>query len=166
MRDEDDTIGAVLGETAETSVVSPPERFSLRAPCAKCACTAGTIQAKGQQDTVWCDNCGAWQYNAPRSETGKPVRHVKTRGGFKPAQRARILLLDGGRCVICQTTEAPLHVGHLLSVERGREQGLTDADLNDDENLAAMCEACNLGLGSTPVPIRIWARILMNRRPV
>lgn len=144
------------------------ELFQLRKPCHKCEGTDGVIREKGSQDCVYCSKCDAWQYNAPRAETGKPVRHIKTRDVLPPKQRARILIVRAnGRCEICGSggrVDQPLHVGHLISVDAGRSMGLSDDDLNSDENLAAMCAVCNLGLGSEPVTLRLATRILMARR--
>jgi 5-methylcytosine-specific restriction endonuclease McrA len=82
-----------------------------------------------------------------------------------PSVRARIIVLDGGRCALCGARggDAGLHVGHLIPVARGLEAGLTEADLNSDENLAAMCAECNLGLSDNPVPLRIAVAILRMR---
>jgi hypothetical protein len=109
---------------------------------------------------VFCD-CGLFQYNAPRVETGRAVRSVTTvHNGIGPKQRARVLMRDGNACAICHASDKPLHVGHLLSVEVGLECGLTEVELNDDENLAAMCDECNLGLSDRPVPLRLAVAIL------
>jgi hypothetical protein len=56
-----------------------------------------------------------------------------------------------------------LHVGHLLSVNEGLKQGLTDQQINDDENLAAMCAECNLGYSERPVSLRLLIAVLMAR---
>ena len=79
--------------------------------------------------------------------------------GIRP-QRARILMRDG-RCVICGSREQ-LQVGHLLPVAGGLAAGLTEAELNDDENLAAMCAECNAGLGEAP-PLWITVPLLKLR---
>jgi hypothetical protein len=36
-------------------------------------------------------------------------------------------------------------------------------DLNNDENLAAMCSECNLGLSSKPVSLRLLMSVLTAR---
>lgn len=137
---------------------------ALRAPCSACGSTNGKIIERGSQDCVYCRDCERYQYNAPRAETGKPVRHVKTRETISPAQRARILMVRAnGRCEICGTDKRELHVAHLLSLDAGLEQGLTESELNDDENLCAMCDACNLGLGKNPVPLRLAVALQMAR---
>ena len=41
--------------------------------------------------------------------------------------------------------------------------GLTEAELNDDENLAAMCAECNAGLGEAPPPLWITVPLLKLR---
>jgi len=143
---------------------APAATHQLREACRYCGGTQGRIEEKGYQDCVYCLGCDRFQYNAPRCETGKPVRHVKTREQISPSQRARILIVRAnGRCEICGTDKRELHVAHLLSIDAGREQGMSDDELNDDENLCAMCDACNLGLGKNPVPLRLAVAIQMAR---
>jgi 5-methylcytosine-specific restriction endonuclease McrA len=59
---------------------------------------------------------------------------------------------DHGRCVLCGTPD-DLTIGHLLSVADALRVGATTAELGDDANLAAMCQACNLGLGRRSVSL-------------
>lgn len=135
----------------------------LRKPCSGCDSTSGYIESKGTQDVVRCSSCERFQYNAPRTETGKRKRSVSTvHAAIKPKIRARILLRANGHCELCGAS-GELHVGHLLSVKRGLAEGMTEAELNSDENLCAMCPECNLGLGKEPVPIRFAVAILMAR---
>jgi ribonuclease HI len=47
-----------------------PEAFTMRAPCRWCGGETGTITQKSGQDCVYCV-CGRYQYNAPKSETGR-----------------------------------------------------------------------------------------------
>jgi hypothetical protein len=61
---------------------------------------------------------------------------------------------------MCHAQDKPLHAGHLLSVDVGISMGLTEVELNDDANLAAMCDECNSGVSSTPLPLRICVAIL------
>lgn len=44
--------------------------FRLRKPCQACQGKWGRLARKTGQDTVWCQGCGKYQYNAPRAETG------------------------------------------------------------------------------------------------
>ena len=81
---------------------------------------------------------------------------------IKPKKRARILIRASGRCELCGS-RTNLHVGHILSVNSGLALGLTESDLNDDENLCAMCEECNLGIGDETVPLRLAVGILRAR---
>lgn len=46
-----------------------------------------------------------------------------------------------------------LTIAHLLSIEDGLALGATVDELNSDANLAAMCEACNIGLLHGPKSI-------------
>lgn len=155
--------GAVERVGKEVNAPSPIPHV-LRDPCSACGGMTGKIIERGAQDCVYCLECERFQYNAPRAETGKPVRHVKTREAISPSQRARILIVRAnGRCEICGTDKRELHVAHLLSVSAGREAGMSDDELNHDENLCAMCDSCNLGLGKNPVPLRLAVKIAMAR---
>lgn len=138
--------------------------FSMRAPCPDCGGTDGNVTEKNGQDTVRCAACHRFCYNAPRTETGRAVRSVSTiHKAIRPQLRARILERDGFTCVLCRATETRLHVGHLISVEVGLLYGLTDAEINDEENLVAMCEECNLGYSACPIPLRTAIAILRAR---
>lgn len=141
----------------------PRQTITMRDPCARCGCASGRIQTKSGQDCVFCTGCNAFAYNAPRVETGRAVRSVSTvHSGIKPKQRARLILRANGRCELCGA-RGDLHVGHVLSVAVGLEHGLTERDLNDDENLVAACPECNLGLGAEPMPTRLLVAILRAR---
>jgi hypothetical protein len=132
----------------------------MRAPCKECNSVVGRIKPTGAQDCVFCE-CGKFQYNAPRVETGRAVRTVATvHNGVTTKQRARILLRDGNACALCHAQDKPLHAGHLLSVDVGISMGLTEVELNDDANLAAMCDECNSGVSDTPLPLRVCVAIL------
>jgi len=138
------------------------DKFTMRAPC-RCGHTLGRIVEKNGQDTVRCLACDTYCYCAPRGETGREVRNVKTRENLKPSKRADILLRDGYRCVLCQATDSILHVGHLISVDAGLRMGMTEDEVHDEENLAAMCEPCNLGIGKQPLPLTLAIRIVRAR---
>lgn len=121
-----------------------------RDPCPRCNASEAVLITKGHQDTLRCARCDRFLYNAPRTETGTKPRTVKTlRRSIRPKQQARILNRDRGRCVLCGSTE-DLTIAHLLSIEHGAELGVSERHLYDDANLAAMCEACNLGLRHGP----------------
>jgi len=65
--------------------------------------------------------------------------------------------------VLCRAENAPMHVGHVVSVDAGMAIGLSDAEINDEENLIATCEQCNLGQGAQPIPLRVAIAILRAR---
>jgi hypothetical protein len=90
-----------------------------------------------------------------------PARVKTLRRSIRPAQQSRILDRDHGRCTLCGTTE-DLTIGHLLSFQDGVRLGATRTELYSDENLAAMCEACNAGLlhGPSSVNARTYAVIV------
>jgi 5-methylcytosine-specific restriction endonuclease McrA len=135
--------------------------YVSREECPSCGTTDARILRVGTQNTVRCADCGRHLYNASKVETGELARAVQTvRKGIKPNQQARIFDRDGGRCIFCRQDDEPLTIGHLLSVEDGVALGATTAELNDDSNLAAMCEACNLGLNSRSISPRTYAIVM------
>ena len=138
------------------------EPYTMRNPCG-CGCKTGVLRTVGFQDTVKCRDCGKFQYNAPRKETGKPQMRVPMREKMSPKLRATIMVRAGSACELCHRIGLPLTVGHLLSVDAGEASGLSDDEINGEENLAAMCDACNSGLGKEPVPLRVAIAIIFNR---
>lgn len=138
--------------------------FGMRSACSQCSCWSGRIETRNGQDCVFCEECGKFQYNAPKTETGREVRRLRTRPDIKPSQRARVLDRDNGQCIICHSTNRALDVGHLVSVDEGRALGMNDGDLFSDDNLAAMCAPCNSGYGSISVSPRIVAALIRAAR--
>jgi 5-methylcytosine-specific restriction endonuclease McrA len=139
---------------------STARRHKATRPCPDCQVVDAVVIPRGGQNTVRCARCGKHTYNAPKTETGEKPRTVVTaRRGVKPGQQARVFERDGGQCVFCRATR-DLTLGHLVSVNDGVALGLSEADLNSDANLAAMCEACNLGLGRRSVLPRTYLRIM------
>ncbi|MCP3992062.1 MAG: hypothetical protein GY724_23525 [Actinomycetia bacterium] len=147
----------------QRSLDEPNSRpHTAREPCPKCQTAEARIVVRGNQNTVRCARCWRMLYNAPKTETGQRPRTVKTlRRRIKPSQQARILDRDAGRCVLCGST-ADLTIGHLLSIEDGAALGTSATELNSDGNLAAMCEACNIGLVRWPKSVnpRTYAVIM------
>jgi 5-methylcytosine-specific restriction endonuclease McrA len=139
------------------------ERYQMRKRCS-CGSGLGYLTEVGGQDIVRCLVCGRHCYNAPRTETGRAVRSVTTvHNGVKPKLRSKILERDGHRCVLCKAEDKPLHAGHVVSVEAGLAIGLSDDEINDEENLIAVCDECNLGQGSQPISLSVAIRILRAR---
>lgn len=140
------------------------ELITMRAQCKQCGSENGYVEARGGQDCVFCNGCGKHSYNRPRTESGKAKRSVSTtHAAIKPKQRRRILERANGCCEICRASNQILHVGHVVSVVDGHSVGLTDTELNGDENLIAECEECNLGNGRRTMPIRLLMAILKAR---
>lgn len=137
--------------------------YKMRAPCRVCGSEVGRIETRGGQDCVFCV-CGRLCYNAPKTETGRAPRTVTTvHNGIKPGKRSRILERANGACEICHAANRPLHVGHIVSVAEGVKAGMSDLEINSDENLAAMCEECNLGQADRPVSLRMLMAVLKAR---
>lgn len=153
--------------TAEA--VPEPQPYRMREPCKFCGePEMGTISLVNGQNVVRCGACGKAVYNAPRTETGEQQRSVSTvHAGIKPKTRFKVLMRAGGRCKLCgkpmEATDDGLHVDHLLSVEDGLALGLTEAQLNNIESLAAFCEECNLGKGRTTLPLWLMVAVIRAR---
>lgn len=135
----------------------------MRAPCPACGWGEGYVTETNGQDVIRCCRCNRWVYNRPKAESGKPQRTVRTRPEIKPSTKARILERDNYTCVMCHAVDKPLHVGHLLSVDEGKRVGASEAELFADENLAAMCEECNLGQSAATISLRLMYQILQAR---
>lgn len=148
------------------------EEFIMRKECSKCGYPSGRIETRNNQDCVFCGDCGAWQYNAPKTETGKAPRTIATtHAAVKPKAEARIMARDGFACVFCHRRDRPLQLGHLMSVKSAHDvfelgwltRPFTDQQINSEENLAAMCETCNIGLGRETVPLYLLMGIFLDR---
>lgn len=140
------------------------ELIVMRDPCRYCGNETGYVTAKSGQDCVYCDECQKHSYNRPKTESGKARRSVSTtHAAIKPKARRRILERANGCCEICRASNRTIHVGHVVSVADGHSVGLTDRELNSDENLIAECEECNLGNGRRTMPIRLLMAILKAR---
>ena len=136
--------------------------FSMREPCGNCTSSFGRIVERNGQKCVYCSACDRWVYNAPRTETGDRQRSVSTvHAAIKPKTRSHVLLRAGSRCELCGVgiDDTVMHVGHLISIEDGLKEGLTEKELNHQENLAAMCWECNLGIGKDATPLRTLLRV-------
>jgi 5-methylcytosine-specific restriction endonuclease McrA len=135
--------------------------ITMRKPC-PCGCIVGLIFTKNGQDTVRCARCNRYSHNAPRTETGRPRRSLRSRPRISPSQRARIILRDGCACVQCHGRKE-LVIGRVVSVRDGYAAGLTDAQLYCDDNLVALCAECNSGLGRNSIPAHRLLLILTLR---
>lgn len=138
--------------------------YAMREPCTECGHAYGKVVTVNGQDTVRCEICSRFAYNAPRVETGREKRSVsRNREPLKPSKVARIRMRDGIACVLCHHADRPTHIGHLIAVKGGLEWGLTREELDHDENLAVMCDECNLGIGDHPIPPRLFFAMLQLR---
>lgn len=150
-----------------TTDVFDHQPWQMSRPCRQCGHQGdGYLDTRNGQDVVYCGNCGKYAgYNAPKTETGRTVRPHGTRPGIPPSKRSRILERDNFTCVLCgrRAPTVPLDIGHLISEVEGRGQGLTDLELYDDENLAAMCAECNSGQSDRPLPLRFCVAVLRAR---
>lgn len=132
----------------------------LRNMC-ECGSVTGELRPNNGSNDVYCIVCKKYCFCARKDELDSTVEPRNDRiKKFKPKQKARILLRDSGRCILCGTNEDVLHIGHLISVKDGPQLGLSDDDLWSDENLATMCSECNLGLGADSVTARLIAALV------
>lgn len=141
--------------------------MKMRKECAFCMNINGEIRTTNGQDCVFC-LCGKFQYNAPKTETGRDVRSVQTtHAAIKPSQRSRIIDRANSRCERCGkhalASKTGLHVGHILSVKNGHENNVGDELINADENLIAECDECNLGHGNRCLSLRFAVALLFAR---
>jgi 5-methylcytosine-specific restriction endonuclease McrA len=145
---------------AETEVV----RVQTRIPCPKCGHNWGTVKDKNGHQTTWCEACGAYIMNVPRSAVGLRQRSVKsTHEAITGATRKEVMLRAAGRCELCGKRGEALQVGHLVSVEAGHRHGLTDEEINHRENLCGLCEECNSNLRADVVPLRVALVMIRDR---
>lgn len=130
----------------------PEERVGCR-----CGNRTVNVTEKGGQFPGHCTACGSYVYSVPRHELGLGPRKPRSSSPetIDATQRARILLRDRGICQLCRTVEGPLHIGHLVSLAdwKSRYPGAQGMEqlIGSDENLAVMCEDCNLAIGRTSV---------------
>ncbi len=139
--------------------------WPLDIPCDKCGDDVGLVQRGPIHIKLVCAGCGAYQKFLSKSDLGEQPRSLTPRGEcIKPKQRARILVRDGGRCMLCGGTEN-LTAGHILSHADGLDHGLDEDLIDSDDNLMCMCERCNSGLGRSSLPLYLAEALIARRRP-
>jgi 5-methylcytosine-specific restriction endonuclease McrA len=134
--------------------------YEMRTPCGKCGNRYGTITTKHLQDVVNCAVCGTYAYCAPRVETGRAQRTLRTRPDIAPSRRWRILETHDHKCVGCGAS-GDLQLDHLISRSDADAHGFLDSIIDSDDNLAPMCPECNSGKRPTgSASIRLMYRLL------
>lgn len=132
--------------------------------CGFCQSPYVETRAKGPHVEAFCGECGRHLAFVSKVDAGLKTRTIQTtHAAIKPKTRAKILERATSRCEICGRRDGILHVSHLLSVDAGHAAGLTDEEINCDENLASLCEECNIGMGRSPVPLRLAIAIIRAR---
>jgi len=134
--------------------------------CITCGSGDLEILPKGPHFAEYCTTCGTKQHAGWLQKTSigmKPRSVQTTHQMIRPKIRASIIERASARCEICGVRGVLMHIGHFLSVVEGIAAGLTDEEINSDENLFCCCEECNLGQGRRPVSIRILAAIIRAR---
>ncbi len=139
------------------------EQYRLRAPC-HCGSEHGEIQERNGQACVFCLRCGKWLYNAPKHERGLAPQPVRS-DGITPAKRYEVMLRAGFVCEFCgaKAPDHTMHIGHLLSEKDVREARLPLELADDFDNLALLCDACNLGMGRKSLPLHPLLVFLLRR---
>ena len=141
------------------------QNWTLREPCKHCNCSDGRIETRNGQNTVRCSGCDRHLYNAPKTETGEIRRTVQSGRHVIAGEVLRdILLRAGGRCEICGVIPTIRNAGHILSRADGYAAGLTDRDIDSIDNVALMCEECNLLIGSKSLHPKVYAVLLAKWR--
>ncbi len=140
----------------------------MRAACRNCGSTAGEWRSRNGQLPVFCADCGVHaQYNVPHVAAGVKPNTPENRPGLSASRRARILDRDGGRCALCGRAGQKLHVSHVVSrrdaLEVGFDAAIVDRLIDSDDNLAAFCQDCNLGLGKSTVSPATYLTIVAVR---
>jgi hypothetical protein len=104
------------------------------------------VTEKNGQDCVYCI-CGRFQYNAPKTETGRLQRTLASRPGITPSMRRRVFDLCANACVLCgrRAPEARLEIDHMLSREIAERHGFLDDLIDSEHNYAVLCAECNSG---------------------
>lgn len=127
--------------------------YPLRAPCI-CGSNFGSIEIRNGQACVFCARCAKWLYNAPKAERGLAPEPVRS-DGVGPRLRYEIAERAGFRCELCGADNAThlMHVGHLISERDVRRYGLPLELADHPDNLAWLCDACNLGMGARSLPV-------------
>ena len=136
----------------------------MREPCRWCGFVgSGVVHYRGGQYTVRCGECNRHVYNAPKTELGLRPVTVQTIRDISPADRVYVLFRAAGHCEVpgCGKTfgtEVVPHLAHLVSVNDILRLKLPLQEAkrlaNCLENLAALCDECNLGLGKASVNAR------------
>lgn len=83
----------------------------------------------------------------PKKEPKAPAHK---REGIGARLRSMILQRDGGKCVLCgakpeMSNGTTLHIDHIVPVAQGGK--------TVEENLATLCQTCNLGKGARRIDI-------------
>jgi ribosomal protein S14 len=136
--------------------------YKLPAPCQRCGSEDGTLLPGELHQRLNCARCGTYIKFVSKKELGLDPRPVAKREPISASLRALILERATGRCELCGAGGL-LHVGHILSRADGEAEGLSPAQLDSEENLCALCEACNLGFGRRSLPLRLAVAILRRR---
>lgn len=138
------------------------EPYALREPCKFCGHHLGRIEEQNGQALVYCLACERWLYNAPKRERGLAPSSTRT-DGVSPSIRYRVMERAGFRCEFCGADDKPMHVGHLASEKSLRDAFLPPDRIRDFDNLAWLCDECNLGMGADSLPLHdalvfLWRR--------
>lgn len=144
--------------------LAPVDGWEMSRPCPKCGHEVGNIRPTGMQACCYCAECETFVYNVPRAEQGIGRQTVTSeRWPIRPSVRARVLDAARGRCELCGKNEATLHIAHLFPYDLGVKEGFTPTELNDEVNLVALCDECNLGFGEADMHPILYLQLCRRR---
>jgi len=136
-----------------------------RTPCS-CGCWEGRIDIRNGQKCIFCAECGRWLYNQPKKEAGEAPETTRT-DGISPSLRYRVMERAGFKCEFCGSNggDKVMHIAHLVSERDLRISGLPPESYRDFNNLAWLCDECNLGMGAKSITphnalVFMWRRKL------
>lgn len=130
------------------------ETYVMREACKNCGCVDGYIDHRNGQACIFCSLCGKYQYNAPKHERGLAPTPLR-QDGIKSSVRHEVKVRANFRCEGCGSlpTEKRMDIGHRVLEKDWREAGLPPLLVRDFDNLAWLCDDCNLGQSSKSIPI-------------
>lgn len=123
-------------------VIEEDERF----PCVHCGSELCFEKGYGPEFGLCCSCAEAvanlyWIVHAGEPLTWPSARTSQRRGkSVDQKTKWRVLRRDGFICQSCGAQDQPLHVDHVVARANGGS--------NDDSNLQALCEKCNLRKGA------------------
>lgn len=134
--------------------------------CKKCDSELMWTETVGCNITMRCMVCSTFNGNLSKEDAGiKERTNTSVRHSIPERTKNLVRTRAGCKCELCGklAADSPLHISHLVSIYDGLRFGIPTSTLNSDENLAMMCEECNVDMGNETVPLRLAVTILAIR---